>query len=559
MKRSSDTVLYWFLREAPILLAVTVTGIIYNAGLAAGPWFEGKLVQCLADIAGGTQSAEDMFRLAFLYVFTIILVQTFRALKRLAVRVFANRIGKGLKVSLFRTLISGRTGDGVGEMMTRILSDADACAEGMRKFTTEIFDTGIALLSYLIMLFLYDWRLTLLTALFPPLSCIVAEKLKVMVTATATDARRSTSSLNAMTLDRVTNAITYRIAGAEAERDREYERLLASHERKVRRANVWENAMPPLYYVAALLGTPIIAYFGSRNILNAGWAAWDIAAFTTFFSCYLKLAVKASKAAKLFNSVHKAEVSWKRIKPFLKSGEEERREDEPWGAVLQLSDVSVSYPGQETLIDHLTFSASPGEIIGVTGKVASGKSALGRVLAGELPFSGSIGLGKLEYRGGEYVSGVSYMGHSPDLFSATVRDNIALGDDGDVMPYLRAVCIDAEVTPDTMIGNGGVRLSGGQAERISLARTLFHRAPLIILDDPFSALDLKTEEEIFRNMRLLTQNSIVILISHRLTLFPETDRVVFISDGRAVVADHETLRRENPDYRALLEAREEGR
>ena len=60
-------------------------------------------------------------------------------------------------------------------------------------------------------------------------------------------------------------------------------------------------------------------------------------------------------------------------------------------------------------------------------------------------------------------------------------------------------------------------------------------------------------------MRLLTQNSIVILISHRLTLFPETDRVVFISDGRAVVADHGTLMRENPDYRALLEAREEGR
>ena len=60
-------------------------------------------------------------------------------------------------------------------------------------------------------------------------------------------------------------------------------------------------------------------------------------------------------------------------------------------------------------------------------------------------------------------------------------------------------------------------------------------------------------------MIFLTQNSIVILVSLRLTLFPETDRVVFISDGRAVVADHETLMRENPDYRALLEAREEGR
>ena len=76
---------------------------------------------------------------------------------------------------------------------------------------------------------------------------------------------------------------------------------------------------------------------------------------------------------------------------------------------------------------------------------------------------------------------------------------------------------------DTIVGSGGVRLSGGQAQRLALARTLCHKRPVLILDDPFSALDRKTEEEVFANLRKLVADSIVILLSHRLYLFPEMD------------------------------------
>lgn len=559
MKNSPDTVLYWFKKEAWILAAVTITGIIYNMGLAAGPWFEGKLVQGLADVNAGRESGKYMFILCLCYVCVIVFVQAMRALKRLTVRSFANRIGRDLKVKLYRSLLSGASGEGAGEMMTKIISDADDTAEGMRKFTTELFDTGIALISYVIMLLIYDWRLTLLTALFPPLSCILAERLKKTVTSNTSACRESTARLNAMTLDRVSNAITYRICGMESERDKEYEFLLSCHERRVTLANVWESAMPPLYQVIALAGTVFIIYFGRRNVLGTGWAIWDIAAFTTFFSCYLKLAVKASKAAKLFNSVQKAKVSWKRIKPYLKDPERTDAEEMSEKAVLKAEDVSVSYPGHDVLFSHLTFTAIPGEIIGVTGKVASGKSALGKVLTGELPFTGKLTLGDTVYKAGEYKNGVSYMGHSPELFSGTVRDNIAMGLDVDVMPYLKAVCIDSEVTPDTLIGSGGVRLSGGQAERIALARTLCHSAPLMILDDPFSAVDRTTEEVIFRNMKAMTKKSIVILISHRLSCFPCLDRVIFIDDGKAWVSDHETLMRDDAEYRLLYETQEAGR
>ena len=91
---------------------------------------------------------------------------------------------------------------------------------------------------------------------------------------------------------------------------------------------------------------------------------------------------------------------------------------------------------------------------------------------------------------------IGYLGHDPELFNDSVRNNILLGDDDDAEKYLKAVCFDGEVAEmeegmDTIVGNGGVRLSGGQAQRLALARTLCHKRPVLILDDPFSALDRK--------------------------------------------------------------------
>ena len=103
----------------------------------------------------------------------------------------------------------------------------------------------------------------------------------------------------------------------------------------------------------------------------------------------------------------------------------------------------------------------------------------------------------------------------------------------------------------TMVGDGGVRLSGGQAKRLALARTLCTHRPVLIFDDPFSALDKNTEEEIFANLKQLAKDQIVLLISHRLYLFPQMDQVIWMENGCARTADHETLMREEPEYASL--------
>ena len=504
-----------------------------------------------------------MVTLAAGYVLTILFVQCMRYFKRLYVRKFANNISKSMKLTLYWNLLHQKKAEQeeAGTMMTKIISDADACVEGMRKFTTEVFDTGVVMIAYLAMLLFYDWKLTLLSMLFPPIAYFLAEKLKITVTRSVALSRESNARLNAATLERVTNALTYRVYGQETNRNKAYEASLTDFEKKSVRANIWENAMQPIYQVIAMLGTIMIIRFGGRNVFGIGWNVWNIAAFTTFFSCYQKLAVKSSKAAKLFNAVQKAQVSWRRIKPYLAHVAEESEQSTAPGAPLTVENITFTYPGQKPLFSNVTFRAKPGDILGITGEVACGKSTLGKILIGELPYQGEISLGTilLSNQGERYETCVGYLGHQPELFSGTIEENICLGKPGDLGPVLRAVCIDQEVAafPDgihTIIGSGGVRLSGGQQARIALARTLYHQKPLLVLDDPFSAVDMETEACIFANLRLWAQSSIVLLISHRLSLFPQMDQVLWIENGTVSAAGHCDLIQTNAYYRMLYEA-----
>lgn len=560
---ATDQIGHYFRKEKWILLIVAVTGILYNAGMVAGPWFEGQMVQYLCDILGGNRQAMEMVALVGCYVLTILFVQFMRYLKRLYVRKFANRISKSMKMTLYRNLLHQKRGklEEAGSMMTKIISDADACVEGMRKFTTEVFDTGVVMIAYLVMLLFYDWKLTFLSMLFPPIAYFLAEKLKVVVTKNVALSRESNTRLNTATLERITNALTYRVYGQETNRNAAYEENLTDFEKKAVRANIWENAMPPIYQVISMLGAIVIIWFGGKNVFGTGWSAWNIAAFTTFFSCYQKLAVKSSRAAKLFNAVQKAQVSWKRLKPYLGSVENEPEREMISGLSLSVQNVTFAYPGQEPLITKATFQAIPGEIIGLTGKIACGKSTLGKLLIGKLPYQGEIFLGDVRFsnQGERYENGVGYLGHQPELFSGTIEENICMGKIGDIGPVLRAVCIDREVTefPDgihTVIGSGGVRLSGGQQARIALARTLYHKKPLMVLDDPFSAVDMLTETRIFNNLRVLAKDSVVLLISHRLLLFPQLEQVLWLEDGKVTASSHAELMQKNARYRMLYEA-----
>lgn len=179
---TSDRIGSYFRAEWLSLTFVTLSGLFYNVGLLATPWFEGRLAQCLADILGGNETAGKMAVLVLAYLAVTLAVQGARFIKRFYVRRFANNINRRMKGILYANLVrqsrASLEQEGAGELMTKAISDVDDCVEGMRKFTTEVFDTGVVMVSYAVMLLVYDWRLTLLSLLFTPISYVCAAWMK---------------------------------------------------------------------------------------------------------------------------------------------------------------------------------------------------------------------------------------------------------------------------------------------------------------------------------------------------------------------------------------------
>ena len=564
-----DRIASYFRVEWLPLAVVTLSGLIYNVGLLAGPWFEGRLAQCLADILSGSETAARMALLVLAYILVTLTVQAARFVKRFYVRRFANNINRRMKGILYANLVrksrASLEREGAGELMTKAISDVDDCVEGMRKFTTEVFDTGVALLGYAVMLLVYDWRLALLSLLFTPISYVCAAWMKRPVQRAGAAYKKAAGALSAATLDRAQNAVTYRTYGCESTREKRYEQTLKAYEQTAVRSSVWQSALPPLYLAVSGAGVLFILRFGAKNVLGTGWRAWDIAAFTTFLSCFTKLTVKSSKVAKLFNSVQKAEVSWKRIQPLMTSPETLELLAVPAAAGVEIENLSFAY-GSKPVFSGLSLTVQPGDIIGVTGPVACGKSTFGQAFLCEAPYGGSVKFGGKELSAltpRQIAATVGYLGHDPELSADTVENNVLCGSNQDAMPYLDAAALKDEVLgmengPDTVIGSAGTRLSGGQAQRLALARTLAHPRPLLILDDPFSALDRNTEDTVFANLQAYARDKVVFLISHRLYLFPQLRQVIFMENGKTTVGTHAELMASVPAYRQLYESQTGG-
>ena len=544
----------YILKEKKYLFLITITGLIYNVGLLAGPYFEGQLAGCLVDISKNLKTANSMIQLSVIYVCIILLVQCARFLKRYFVRKFGNDINRNLKMDVYKHFVYDTSNDeNAGSIMTKAISDADACSEGIRKFTTEIFDTGIALISYIMMLVLYDAKLTCFVIIFPVISYLIANKLGPVVAKNASNAKKSAERLNASTLDRLHLAITYRIYGEESNMHEVYEKDLQDYENKTVRSNILETSLKPLYEIISMTGIVFIIYFGSKRVVNN---LWDIAIFTTYISCFTKMAVKSSKAAKLFNAVQKAKVSWDRIYPII-DNDHEVKNRKPFDVnTVEVCNLSYAYDDQ-VIFSNVSFQAKKGDIIGITGEIASGKSTLGKVFLENSHYQGKILVNGKPLKDIEKDYAVtSYMGHNLELFDDTIENNIEFGKEGNILPVLDIVSMKEEVENFsdgiyTKLKEGGIKLSGGQQSRIALARTLYHARGIIVLDDNFSACDKNTEKEIYENIRREYKESIIFLISHRLSLFEQMDQILFIDNQSVEAGTHLELLKNNDKYKHL--------
>jgi ABC-type bacteriocin/lantibiotic exporter with double-glycine peptidase domain len=237
---------------------------------------------------------------------------------------------------------------------------------------------------------------------------------------------------------------------------------------------------------------------------------------------------------------------------------------------IQVDELSFKYPSEsQNTLQRVSFLVHPGECLAIVGPSGSGKSTLARLLAGLYePESGSVSFDGRELRSWDLLALRERLGivtQDTRLFSGTIRDNVALFEPNvpldEVEEACRLACLDEAVTAmpmgyDTMLADGGSSISGGQRQRLSLARALVRRPSVLILDEATSALDAVTERNVQDNLRELRCTQVI--VAHRLSTVVEADKILVLEQGKVVgMGRHEELLQHCATYRDLVRSQSE--
>jgi ATP-binding cassette subfamily C protein len=233
--------------------------------------------------------------------------------------------------------------------------------------------------------------------------------------------------------------------------------------------------------------------------------------------------------------------------------------------------VSYHYPGAaKDAVSDVTFSIGRGQSVALVGRSGAGKTTIADLLLGLLaPTSGRI-----EFEGASNAASSAarlVMGYVPQpsyLLDDTVRRNVAFGateaeiDDTRVARSLESVQMKSVVDQmpaalDSRVGRDGVRMSGGQRQRLGIARALYRDPDILVLDEATSALDNETEREVSDAIMALAGKRTLLIIAHRLNTVKRCDKVLFFDSGRLVAeGDYRTLSEQSEPFRRLIEAGE---
>lgn len=561
-KEPNRIISYW-IHQPFIVFMIVVFGLAFNSLMPLGAVMLGNLMDTIL-ISSGPDPIIDA---VLVYLEVILLIQVLRFVKRFYIRRFANRTLASMRSQLFNSILSqpytAFLNTDPGQFMSRIIGDVDACVEGMRKFTTELFDTGVLMIAYVVTMVSFDSSLGLLAILFIPVAMFIAEKLKVFIVKASSSYRQQNALLTSLTIEASENALLYRISGVDPLIEKSYDEALEDLRKKAVRANVLENSMQPLYNAIAMTGVIFVFLIGGNKVIIG---QWTLGTFTAFLSIFTAMSLKSSKAAKLFNSVQKSSVSWARIKPLLKPYQDlfDSKAINDNELSLEIKDLSFSY-SDAVVLKGINLRLESGQICGITGPVACGKSTLLSVLTGLLPYEGSILINGKELReltSAERSSWIAYLPQRAQLFGESLIDNITWESGGDIDDVLELTQLKDEVEgmshqKDTSAGNLGARLSGGQKARVALARALYANRRILLLDDPFASVDIATEQKIIKALKETYPKSVILLVSHRVAMFNQFDQVLFLEEkGKALSGSPQSMIEKSELYRNIIELQE---
>lgn len=378
--------------------------------------------------------------------------------------------------------------------------------------------------------------------------------------------------LNLVTRENLSGMMVVRAFGNQKREEERFEKA----NRDLTQTNLFINRvivfmMPFMTFVMNAV-TLLIVWFGSKQIEASSMQVGDMMAYMQYA---MQIIMAFLMIAVMFIMVPRASVAGDRIaevletKPSIRDPESPVSLTAPVRGEVAFHDVSFRYPNaEENVLEHLSFTAKPGETTAFIGSTGAGKSTLVQLILRFYDVTdGSITLDGVDIREltqKELRAQIGFVPQKGLLFSGDIASNIRYGNDLATDEEVRRAAQTAQALEfidafpkgmETGIAQGGTNVSGGQKQRLSIARALAKKAPVYIFDDSFSALDFKTDAALRRALAKDTAGAAVLIVAQRVSTIMHAQQIVVLDQGKIMgVGTHKELLKTCPTYREIAES-----
>ncbi len=550
---------YYFITNLHIVIPMCITALLFDGLTCFVPILEGKAIDSLLE-----GDFNIVLKYCIIFFSLVLFVQLNRFFKRYLVRVFGNKMSLKMRTisldTLFTKDLNYFVTNNTGDILNRNLSDIYDTTEGIRKMTTEVFDTFVLLIGYFTMMFISDWILTLIGLPFLIISVVFSHYMKKIVYKKNKEYKEYVSINKDITLNRLNNELYYRGFGVSEIYYEDYYKSLKTLKRKSIMALLFQGSLEPLYLCICLIGLGLIIYFGGMKVINDTNGIFTIGSLSAFITTYAFVSKKVGKLGKLFNTYQAFKVSWVRCKDYLKIDNNINNCFIPLDDLLVVDNISHKY-NEGFSISNISFNAKIGDIIGICGKVRCGKTTILRMLSGLYDYSGSAKLGGYEIK--EYRNNpkkyIAHCRNDVSIFSDSVENNITFNREGNLDNALKVSKLDIDLDEigglNKILSHTNSNISGGQQKRLQMARELYLDCMLILLDDPFQSVNRDLAIEMINELKNY-KNSIIVLVSNNKDILNKCDNILFIDDNNSICDNYDNLIN-NIAFKELMEAQYE--
>lgn len=454
-------------------------------------------------------------------------------------------------------------------LVTRLTSDTYQIQTGINQFLRLFLRAPIIVFGAIFMAYRLSPELTSWFLVMVVILTFIIVVLSRLVNPLYSSLRKKTDQLVQETRQQLQGMRVIRAFGQEKREIEHFQVLNQVYTAIQMKTGYWSSLLTPLTYLI-VNGTLLVIIWNGYISIQGSWLSQG--ALIALINYLLQILVELIKLAMLINSLNQSYISAKRIEEVLAEKPEDIHSELQAGRVsgnqvLHIQDLTFTYPdaAQPSLRD-ISFDMQQGQILGIIGGTGSGKSTLVQVLLGLYqPDSGRIALyqaGNSPQNLAQWRSWIAYVPQKVELFKGTIRSNLTLGMEETVsdqelwqaleIAQAKDFVSDKEGQLDAEVQAGGRNFSGGQKQRLSIARAVLHRAPFLILDDATSALDTITESNLLKAIQENLPNTSLILISQRTSTLKIADQILLLEKGQQLaLGNHEELMKTSQVYREI--------